>query len=64
MELTDELRRQLEDAVFDILGAVPTTQGLRDMVGPEEVRALPAGLNPFGHAQWVVRVALEKVVAG
>ena len=60
MDLTDELRRQLEDAIYDHLGAIPTTQGLRGLVGPEEVRRLPAGLNPYQHAQWVLRVALAQ----
>jgi hypothetical protein len=58
MDLSDDLRRQLEDSVFNYLGPMPTVLGLRVLVGPEAVRDLPSGLSPYQHAQWVVRVAL------
>src|SRR5919109_3292046 len=58
MDLSDDLRRQLEDSVFNYLGPMPTVLGLRVLVGPEAVRELPSGLSPYQHAQWVVRVAL------
>jgi hypothetical protein len=60
MDLSDDLKRQLEDAVFNNLGAMPTAQGLRLLVGPKPVRELPPGLSPYGHAQWVVRVSLSQ----
>ena len=63
VELADDLRRQLEDAVFHNLGSPPDTQVMSVLAGPESLRQLPGGLSPYGHAQWVVRYALGQATS-
>jgi hypothetical protein len=60
MDLADNLERQLEAAVLSNLGSPVNLDVQRTLVGPESLRQLPGGLNPYGHAQWVVRYALRR----
>lgn len=59
MDLTDQLRRQLEDAAYDFIGHPPSPPVLRDLIGSEGVIALPATYNAFRSAQWVVDFTLR-----
>jgi hypothetical protein len=60
MDLADNLKRQLEAAVLSNLGSPASLDVQGSLVGPESLRQVPGGLNPYGHAQWVVRYALNQ----
>jgi hypothetical protein len=59
VDLTDQLRRQLEDAVFDFIGQPPSPAVLRVLIGSEGLLGLPAGFNGFRSAQWAVDFTLR-----
>jgi hypothetical protein len=60
VNLPDELRRQLVQAVYDLIGDPPPTPTLATLVGYEALIQAPAGMNGFRYAEWIVQYALRQ----
>ncbi len=60
MNLTRELRIQLEVLIQNHLGLSPSLLTVRDLVGAEAVDDLPPGSNTPAVARWMVVVALAR----
>jgi hypothetical protein len=60
VDLSDQLERQLTDAVLDFIGFDPSPQLVRGLIGSEALTRMPRSLRGgYGCARWVVRYSLS-----
>jgi len=60
MNLSDDLRRQLEQSVARHIGEPPATDTLSKLIGHAAVNGAPGGMNAFRYGAWIVKYALRQ----
>lgn len=60
MNLSDDLRRQLVQSVFNFINDPPPTGLVATLIGHEALAGAPPGMNGFRYAEWIVHYSLRQ----